>query len=312
MKRRIADGKFPRELPFSRSDFVIEIRSRAVDRPMSLSGVQPKSSIRLERGKVSLPSPGRYATHMLKFIPKEEGFLLENDIPANEHLTMQIAETCFGIRTAAHALCFFSDGEPVYSTRRFDRDAQGCPLCQEDFCQLLDAAKELKPEAVSRSKYEGSYEEMGDFIRTRSCAPIPDCLEFFRRVVFNLLFANADAHKKNFSFLEYEPGDYRLSPAYDLLCTDLHVKPDDRLALDLFKDGFETPFYSDNGFYGRPDLTLFGERLALPSGAIEAVLKQYPLQRDAVCRLIEASALSPEAKRKYRTIFLDRLTIISG
>ena len=61
---------------------------------------------------------------------------LLDDVPANEHVTMQIAAQVFGLRSAACGLVFFPDGEPAYIVRRFDRDAaSGRELAQEDFCQ---------------------------------------------------------------------------------------------------------------------------------------------------------------------------------
>jgi HipA-like C-terminal domain len=41
--------------------------------------------------------------------------------------------------------------------------------------------------------------------------------KLLKLLLFNYLFANGDAHIKNFSLLETPLGDYRLSPAYDLL-----------------------------------------------------------------------------------------------
>jgi len=50
-------------------------------------------------------------------------------------------------------------------------------------------------------------------------------------LMFNYLFSNGDAHFKNFSLLETPMRDYRLSPAYDLLNSRLHIKDND-FALD--------------------------------------------------------------------------------
>ena len=41
--------------------------------------------------------------------------------------------------------------------------------------------------------------------------------KLLKLLVFNYLFSNGDAHFKNFSVIETPMGDYRLSPAYDLL-----------------------------------------------------------------------------------------------
>jgi hypothetical protein len=40
--------------------------------------------------------------------------------------------------------------------------------------------------------------------------------QLFRRMIFNVLSLNRDDHTKNFSFM-YENGEWKLSPAYDLI-----------------------------------------------------------------------------------------------
>ena len=42
-------------------------------------------------------------------------------MPANEHLTMQIARQVYGIETAENALIFFNDGTPAYKMCIRDR-----------------------------------------------------------------------------------------------------------------------------------------------------------------------------------------------
>lgn len=46
--------------------------------------------------------------------------------------------------------------------------------------------------------------------------PESDCIEVFRRMVFNVLANNTDDHNKNFSFIMSQDGKWRLSPAYDI------------------------------------------------------------------------------------------------
>ena len=45
----------------------------------------------------------------------------------------------------------------------------------------------------------------------------------YKLLLFNYLFSNGDAHLKNFSILETALGDFRLSPAYDLLNSRIHI-----------------------------------------------------------------------------------------
>ena len=46
-------------------------------------------------------------------------------------------------------------------------------------------------------------------------------IDFIRRVVFNYLIGNGDAHGKNFSVL-YRGRRATLAPSYDLLCTEVY------------------------------------------------------------------------------------------
>jgi serine/threonine-protein kinase HipA len=51
--------------------------------------------------------------------------------------------------------------------------------------------------------------------------------KLLKLLIFNYLFSNGDAHFKNFSLLETPLGDYRLSPAYDLLNSRIHINDRD-------------------------------------------------------------------------------------
>jgi len=64
-------------------------------------------------------------------------------------------------------------------------------------------------------------------MRTYVPAYIIEASKLFKILVFNYLFSNGDAHFKNFSLLETPMGDYRLSPAYDLLNSRIHIDDKD-------------------------------------------------------------------------------------
>jgi serine/threonine-protein kinase HipA len=134
-------------LPFEQKVFA-DFRREAAPR-ISISGVQDKISLRLVNGV--LAPTDRDGEFILKPVPRAlTGSLdLLDDVPANEHVTMQIAAQVFALRSAACGLVFFPDGEPAYIVRRFDRDAAtGRKLAQEDFCQL---AGKSRATAVTRS-----------------------------------------------------------------------------------------------------------------------------------------------------------------
>jgi hypothetical protein len=118
-RRHLWSGqKVPRVLPFSRETFQA-FRGENAGR-MSLSGVQEKISLRLSVGVLAPATAG--GTHLLKPVPRAWAHTLElpHDVPANEHVTMQIAAQVFKMPVAACGLVFFPDGEPTLIVRRFE------------------------------------------------------------------------------------------------------------------------------------------------------------------------------------------------
>lgn len=122
---------------------------------LSLSGVQIKHALTQTRGKFALTSAGERATHILKTIP--HSVQRGAEMPANEHLTMQIARQVYCIETAGNALVFFSDGTPAYITRRFDRSPEGHMHAQEDFASLN---QRMPATHGANFKYTGTYADV--------------------------------------------------------------------------------------------------------------------------------------------------------
>lgn len=299
--RRLADRrKFPRQLDFTRSD-AIDIRARTIKR-MSISGVQDKLSMRLERGK--LEPVGEDGQYILKPVPSQQLPRFAADVPANESLTMQLAEQVFGIDTAPNACIRLADGEIAYITRRFDRTSDGGRIAQEDFCQLMKRTPEKSGQGY---KYDSSYEDLGRALAKYCAASLIESEKLFRRIVFNYAVANGDAHLKNFSLQQAsEFGDYVLTPAYDLICTKLHLPQETRLALDLFADDELPGGVQTHGFVTGADLLELANRFGLANSRAKAIVDDLCSHRDAVRELIARSFLSGEAKETYRAIYDDR------
>ena len=112
-----------------------------------------------------------------------------------------------------------------------------------------------------------SYEEMADLIRMACPASRVELPKVFRQILFDYLFANGDAHLKNFSVCESDLGDYVMTPAYDLLDTLLHYPGDlTFMALSLFKDpDFMTPEFEKLGYYSTSDFVALGRSYGLDS-----------------------------------------------
>lgn len=287
-------------LDFSRAEF-IEIRQEATRR-ISISGVQDKLSLRLEEGRLVPTSEG--GTYILKPTPGAQLPRWGAEVPANEHLTMQIARQVFGLEVAANALIRMSDGELAYITRRFDRDAQGHKIPQEDFCQLMERSARRDGEHY---KYDASYEEVAQALERFSAVYMIERERLFAMLCFNYLIANGDAHLKNFSLRKV--GDvYRLTPAYDLICTKLHLPNEHRLALDLLADDEPYRDQETHGFPTGNSWLEFARVIGIRDRRALKLLRSFcdPSRLEQLKHLVERSFLSAPARRAYLDIVRDR------
>lgn len=266
---------------------------------ISISGVQEKLSFLLDKNTLRLTKEGEQGTHILKPIPRD--LKKVNQVPANEHLTMQIAKQVYRLNTAENALIFFKNGSPAYITKRFDVKEDENKWGKEDFATL---AGKTKDNAGANYKYEYSYEEAGLLIQKFVPAWRIEIEKYFSLVVFNFLFSNGDAHLKNFSLLESSSGDYLLSPAYDLINTGLHVDDTD-FALDkgLFADNYRSQQYKKSGHPSKEDFTEFALRIGVNENRIQKLLNPFLEKQSFVETLISRSFLTEANKRGYLLMY---------
>jgi serine/threonine-protein kinase HipA len=269
---------------------------------LSISGVQLKYSLRLENKKLVLTEKG--GEYILKPIPPAQQLFHVDQVPENEHLTMQIAKQIFNIPTAENVLIHFQDGTPAYLTKRFDVAADGTKYLQEDFAQLTSRTSKTHGETF---KYQGSYEEIGVLIQKFVPASIIAAERFFHQVVFNYIFSNGDAHLKNFSLYRTQEGEYQLTPAYDLLTTVIHSPVESDTALDLYEGDLQSAFYSQYGFYGRPNFLELAKRLLIQPSRAERILDSYPAAFEKVKRMVTNSFLNEAIKEKYISNVTDKM-----
>jgi len=269
---------------------------------LSISGVQLKYSLRLENKTLVLTEKG--GEYILKPIPPAQQLFHVDQVPENEHLTMQIAKQIFNIPTAENVLIHFQDGTPAYLTKRFDVAADGTKYLQEDFAQLTSRTSKTHGETF---KYQGSYEEIGVLIQKFVPASIIAAERFFHQVVFNYIFSNGDAHLKNFSLYRTQEGEYQLTPAYDLLTTVIHSPVESDTALDLYEGDLQSAFYSQYGFYGRPNFLELAKRLLIQPSRAERILDSYPAAFEKVKRMVTNSFLNEAIKEKYISNVTDKM-----
>ncbi|MDM1550588.1 HipA domain-containing protein [Empedobacter falsenii] len=263
---------------------------------ISISGFQEKYSFVLDGNELRLTNEnesGQYILKPISDLPKNSEFA-----PSNEHLTMQIAKQIFKIETAENALVFFEDGSPAYLTKRFDYDENGNKLAVEDFASLLGKSPATDGEQY---KYEGNYLELFEALKKYVPAWKVEAPKLFTLIVFNYLFANGDAHLKNFSLIETQQGDFKLSPAYDLLNTKIHIEDSD-FAL---KEGILPKSITKGKVIDQ--LKVLGEKAGMTEKSIAKVLQNLTSKEDQVIDLIRRSFLLEKLKRNYLQSYQRRL-----
>ena len=243
-----------------------------------------------------MTNEGERGTYILKPIP---GFGKNpQQMPANEHLTMQIAHQVYGIETAANAIIFFRDGSPAYITKRFDVKEDGSKRAQDDFASLAGRTPQTHG---AHFKYSGNYLELFNIMKMHLPAYKTEAPKLLKVLVFNYLFSNGDAHLKNFSILETPMGDYRLSPAYDLLNSRMHIDDTD-FALN---EGL-LPRRLAQGKTGKQFLKL-AEKAGISAQVFNNMMSLMLSKSGIVEKMISVSFLSESAKRHYWQSYNGRL-----
>lgn len=273
---------------------------------ISISGMQEKYSLKLTDNILELADRG--GEYILKPVPT--GLINTGQVPANEHLTMQLAKQVYKMPVAENALMFFNDGPPAYITRRFDVKTDGNRCLKEDFASL---AQLTEKNAGKTYKYDYSYEGIANLIDNYFPAAITAKERLFELVIFNYLFSNGDAHLKNFSRIDCSVnGDALLSPAYDLINTRLHVDDSDLALKDgLYEGDYKHPSYSTYGCYCYDDFYEFGKRIGLVPVRIKRMLLKFIQNETTVYSFISRSFLNGESKKKYTDLYNEKKTRLS-
>ena len=263
---------------------------------MSISGVQKKFSVMLEKNKLRLIKEGEQGEYILKPIPSEGN--RQEQMPANEHLTMQIAKQVYRIKTAENTLIFFKNGAPAYITKRFDLKEDGSKLAQEDFASLAGRAPQTHGEHY---KYIGNYLELFQLLKKFVPAYLIEAPKLLKIIIFNYLFSNGDAHFKNFSLIETSMGDFMLSPAYDLLNSRIHIEDKD-FALD---EGLLPKKLAQGKIIQQ--IKILSEKAGISEIVYNDILITMLNHSELVEKLTFSSFLDEKTKRNYFQLYQTRL-----
>lgn len=200
---------------------------------LSLAGAQDKLPVLIIEKNIVIPQK-LPSSHILK-IPINLPDLGINESVHNEFFCMQLA--LLSSISVPETEIKWCKKMPFLLIQRYDREmGKVAPslitsikrLHQEDFCQAMHLPTHMK----YQNEQGPSIAQCLGLIEKNSQKPAADRLEFIRRIIFNYLIGNADAHGKNFSFL-YTTKKPILSPAYDLLSTAVYPKLNKKMAMKI-------------------------------------------------------------------------------
>jgi serine/threonine-protein kinase HipA len=264
-----------------------ELAEQIIRQNITVPGVQPKLSLHFERGRG--PRTSRFT-----LVGLEGGYILKPPVAQYpemvelEHLTMRMA-ACFYISTAECGLIPLAGGQLAFITRRMDRDGKE-KLHMEDMCQLTDR--------LTEQKYRGSMEKVGKAVLHYCTNSLFDAIRLFEVSLFCFLTGNADMHLKNFSLLYRLGGEVNLSPAYDLLPTQL-LLPEDQEESALTINGKKRRLT-------RKDFISLAQSLMLNDKQITNVFARFSDNLATALQTIGIGHCSPIMKNRYTILVKER------
>ena len=236
----------------------------------SLAGVGLKYSMLRQGERLTLPAVG--GGDWIVKLPDANHV----EVPRNEFAMMSWAQKV-GIEVPAIELrhrdelpdlpsaAWPNREDQAYVIARFDRGPDREPIHIEDFAQV----RGMYP----LDKYVGTFETVAALIYRRR--DLPALREFVRRLTFNLIIGNGDAHLKNWSLIYRDRRQPTLSPAYDLVSTAPYRDVRDPEDLGL-KFGGTKRFAAVN----RYSFTRLENKLGVP-GELVPVMEQTILRAEA-------------------------------
>lgn len=281
-------------MPYCRSN-ISELAKSVIRTSISVTGVQAKMSLDVDKGSKNKPSKFTIVGLWGKYIFKPESSKYRF-LPQLEDLTMKMAEVT-GISTVPHSLIRLPDGELGYITKRIDRTDTGTAKSVLDMCQLSNR--------LTEHKYDGTYVQLANTIQKYSRMPLLDIQKFWEIVIFSWITGNSDMHCKNFSLIdEGQTGAYRLAPAYDLLPVLLVDKEDNEEMAMTFKIGGKK-----NGF-NRSTFVEAMKESGIQENISNKIINKLCSNFEKWKVLINESFLEESIQNEYQELLKKRLTLL--
>ena len=232
-------------------------------------------------------------SHLLKVIPTGT-FGRLGQLPANEHLTMQIAAQVYNIDTVPNALIFEENGQSAYITRRFELSQSRLYINKYSLLHLV---------GLERSSID-TVEDIAGLLKKYIAAYKPQVEHLFAIALFNYLFSNDSPAYYQLSIIETVEGEYILSPAYNLICAALHNSYGH---ISLYNGDYASAEFVRNGYYSFADFLMLAKKIGIVSKRAQRIVTRFTQNELAVDYLIAHSFLNEESKLAYRAMYHQRL-----
>lgn len=186
------------------SDIIRIATSAGGNRPKAIIAINKKTN-KIRSGQVDVPDD--FTHWLLKFDGVQDKALGDpKGYGLIEYVYYKMA-TLAGIKMNECSL-LKENGRSHFMTKRFDRINHNEKIHMQTLCAIAHFDY--------NSPGEHSYEQTFQVMRELKL-PYPDIEQLYRRMIFNIAARNQDDHTKNISFLMDKFGEWRLSPAYDII-----------------------------------------------------------------------------------------------
>ncbi len=208
---------------------VAEVIAENIRGYLSIAGAQDKFAGIYKDKKFYIPKNGSPTTHIIK-MPIHRSNI--KDSVYNETFCMSLAKK-IGFDVPNH---FIHPGKyPLYVIARYDRSADSFDkthrLHQQDFCQAQGFTSEFKYEEKNGPTLKNNYHLIVENVSAKT--RIQSINIYLDWIAFNLLIGNNDTHSKNISFLMTKDHRCQIAPFYDLICTAIYPKLNNKFAFKI-------------------------------------------------------------------------------
>lgn len=233
------------------------------------------------------------SSHILKTIPTG-AFQKLDQLPANEHLTMQLAAQVYNIDVVPNATIYLNNGQNAYITKRSVLSQSNVFINKFALAEIV--ANEERP--------IDSVEDIAGLLKRYIAAYKPQVEQLFSLAVFNFLFSNNSPAYFQLSLIETAKGEYLLSPTYNLLCTELH---ESKRTSTLYNGDFASAAFVRDGHYSYPAFLTLAEKINIVEKRAKRMLGRFLENELVVEQIVKHSFLDEMSKQEYIDLYLKKL-----